>query len=67
MLAKRFAGILPRLTFEEALEATQVHSVAGVLAPGVGILRRRSFRSLQHSISDAGLIGGRMGTRVLAT
>ncbi len=62
MLAKRFAGILPRLTFEEALEATQVHSVAGVLAPGVGILRRRPFRSPHHSISDAGLIGGGMGT-----
>jgi magnesium chelatase family protein len=62
MLAKRFAGILPRLTFEEALEATQVHSVAGVLTPGIGILRRRPFRSPHHSISDAGLIGGGMGT-----
>src|SRR5690348_2390085 len=42
MLAKRFAGILPPLTFQEALETTQIHSVAGVLPPGIGVLDRKS-------------------------
>jgi magnesium chelatase family protein len=61
MLARRISGILPKLTFREALEATQVHSVAGVLPAGIGILRHRPFRSPHHSISDAGLIGGGIG------
>jgi magnesium chelatase family protein len=61
MLARRIAGILPKLTFREALEATQVHSVAGVLPAGIGILRQRPFRAPHHSISDAGLIGGGIG------
>jgi magnesium chelatase family protein len=62
MLAKRFAGILPKLTFKEALEATQIHGVAGVLPPGIGVLRHRPFRSPHHTISDAGLIGGGSGS-----
>jgi magnesium chelatase family protein len=62
MLAKRFAGILPALTFREALEATQIHGVAGVLPSGVGILRQRPFRAPHHTISDAGLIGGGSGS-----
>jgi len=62
MLARRFPGILPKLTFREALEATQVHGVAGVLPPGIGILRHRPFRSPHHTISDAGLIGGGSGS-----
>lgn len=62
MLAKRFAGILPKLTFAEALEATQVHGVAGILPPGVGILKTRPFRAPHHTISDAGLIGGGSGS-----
>ncbi len=62
MLAKRFAGILPKLTFREALEATQIHGVAGVLQPGIGVLRHRPFRSPHHTISDAGLIGGGSGS-----
>lgn len=62
MLAKRFAGILPKLTFREALEATQVHSVAGVLPAGSGLLRQRPFRAPHHTISDAGLIGGGSGS-----
>lgn len=62
MLAKRFPGILPKLTFREALEATQVHGVAGVLPAEVGILRHRPFRAPHHTISDAGLIGGGSGS-----
>lgn len=62
MLARRFAGILPPLTFAEALETTQVHSVAGLLPKGAGLLRSRPFRAPHHTISDAGLIGGGTGT-----
>jgi magnesium chelatase family protein len=62
MLARRFAGILPPLTFAEALETTQIHSVAGLLAPGAGLLATRPFRSPHHSVSDAGLLGGGSGT-----
>ncbi|MDP9170383.1 MAG: YifB family Mg chelatase-like AAA ATPase [Acidobacteriota bacterium] len=61
MLAKRLAGILPPLAFEEAIETTKVHSIAGVLPPGGGLLRARPFRSPHHTISDAGLIGGGSG------
>lgn len=62
MLARRLATILPDLTRAEALEATQLHSVAGLLA-GRGLLRQRPFRAPHHSISTAGLLGG--GSTVL--
>jgi magnesium chelatase family protein len=58
MLARRLPGILPPLTFPEALETTQIHSVAGMLPGGTGLLAERPFRAPHHSISDAGMIGG---------
>ncbi|MCX6871608.1 MAG: YifB family Mg chelatase-like AAA ATPase [Verrucomicrobia bacterium] len=58
MLAQRLATILPPLTLAEALEATQIHSVVGQLAPGQALLTRRPFRSPHHTASDAGLLGG---------
>jgi magnesium chelatase family protein len=61
MLAKRLAGILPPLSFEEAIETTRIHSIAGHLPPGSGLLRMRPFRAPHHTISDAGLIGGGAG------
>src|SRR5258708_15668180 len=53
MLAKRLAGILPPLTFEEAIETTKVHSIAGTLGPGAGLLHQRPFRAPHHTISYA--------------
>jgi magnesium chelatase family protein len=62
MLAKRFAGILPPLTFPEALETTQIYSVAGLLPRGTGLLSQRPLRAPHHTVSDAGLVGGGSGT-----
>ena len=58
MMARRVAGIMPPLTFEEALEATAVHSVAGLLPAGAGLLAARPFRAPHHTISDVALVGG---------
>lgn len=58
MLAKRFAGIIPAITFEEAIETTKIFSVAGLMPDNQGLVTRRPFRAPHHSISDAGMIGG---------
>lgn len=58
MLARRLAGILPPLSFDESIEATTIHSVAGQLRPGVGLLNERPFRAPHHTISDVALVGG---------
>ncbi len=58
MLARRLPTILPDFSFEEALETTKIHSVAGLLSRSNALVRQRPFRSPHHTISDAGLIGG---------
>ena len=58
MLARRLPGILPLLSFDEAIEATTIHSVAGQLRAGVGLLADRPFRAPHHTISDVALVGG---------
>jgi magnesium chelatase family protein len=58
MLARRLPGILPPLSFDEALECTSIHSVAGTLPANVGLLRDRPFRAPHHTISDVALVGG---------
>ena len=58
MLSRRLPGILPPMTFEEALETTRIHSVAGLLKGGQALLMSRPFRSPHHTISDVALVGG---------
>ncbi len=58
MLARRLPTILPKMSLDEALETTKIHSVAGALPLGESLVARRPFRSPHHTISDAGLIGG---------
>jgi len=58
MLAKRLPGIMPPMTFEEALETTKIHSVAGLLPHDAALVVARPFRSPHHTISDAALVGG---------
>lgn len=61
MLAKRIPTILPPMTFDEALETTKIHSVAGTLADGTPLITTRPFRSPHHTISYAALVGGGIG------
>jgi magnesium chelatase family protein len=63
MMARRVAGILPSLVFDEALEVTSIHSVAGLLSPGHGLITHRPFRAPHHTISDVALVGGGQNPR----
>ena len=63
MLARCLPGILPPLTFEEALETTRIHSIAGKLRPGDGLMAARPFCAPHHSASVASLIGGGSNAR----
>ena len=58
MLARRLPGLLPPLDLDEALTVTSIHSVAGHLPPGIGLLRTRPFRAPHHTCSDIALVGG---------
>ena len=57
-MPKRIPTILPELTFEEALEVTKIHSIAGMLDSNIGIVTKRPFRSPHHTISPTSIIGG---------
>jgi magnesium chelatase family protein len=58
MMARRVPGILPPLTFDEALEVTAVHSVAGLLKGESALVTDRPFRAPHHTISNVALVGG---------
>ncbi|HEY3309441.1 MAG TPA: YifB family Mg chelatase-like AAA ATPase [Desulfuromonadaceae bacterium] len=58
MLARRIPTILPRMSFDEAIETTKIFSVSGILEKERALLAVRPFRSPHHTISDIGLIGG---------
>ncbi len=58
MLAQRIPSILPEMTFEETIETTKIHSVAGTIPPGASLIRTRPFRAPHHTVSPAGLSGG---------
>jgi len=58
MLARRLVGVMPRMSFDEAIETSKIHSVTGMLQPDAPLIAARPFRSPHHTISDAGLIGG---------
>jgi len=58
MLARRLPGLLPLMSFDEALEVTKIYSVSGLLAGPRPLLTERPFRAPHHTVSDAGLVGG---------
>ncbi|HSH21987.1 MAG TPA: ATP-binding protein, partial [Candidatus Caenarcaniphilales bacterium] len=61
MLAQCMPGILPPMSFEESLDVTNIHSVAGILTAGSALVTERPFRAPHHNISLAGLVGGGIG------
>jgi magnesium chelatase family protein len=63
MLARRLPGILPRLSSDEALEVTRIHSVAGQLAPGRPLVTIPPFRAPHHTASVAAIVGGGPGPK----
>jgi hypothetical protein len=60
MLARRLTTILPAMTLAEAIETTRIHSVAGLTGDRTALVTTRPCHAPHHTISDAGLIGGRL-------
>ena len=58
LLARLLPTVLPPLSFEEAIEVTAIHSVAGLVDPKSGVVSQRPFRAPHHSVSEPGLVGG---------
>ncbi|MBQ3969212.1 MAG: YifB family Mg chelatase-like AAA ATPase [Clostridia bacterium] len=58
MLAQRLSTILPDMTFEETIETTKIHSIAGNIPSGLSLITQRPFRAPHHTISPMGLAGG---------
>lgn len=58
MLAKRLPSILPSMTFEESIETTKIHSIAGLIDSGDSLITTKPFRSPHHTVSTGGLSGG---------
>jgi magnesium chelatase family protein len=58
MMVKRLPGLLPATTFDEAVETTTIHSVAGLIQDDGGLLTTRPFRAPHHTASDVALVGG---------
>ena len=58
LIAKSLPGILPRMSIDEALEATKIYSVADLMPADTPLMRHRPFRAPHHTISYAGLVGG---------
>lgn len=58
MLARRIPTILPNLSFEEALEITKIHSIAGILPVNTPLITTRPFRAPHHTVSSVALVGG---------
>ncbi len=58
MIAKRIPTILPDLSFEECMEITKIHSIAGNLSEDNPVINTRPFRSPHHTISHVSLVGG---------
>lgn len=58
MMVRRIPSILPDLTFEEALEVTKIHSIAGTLSKDMPLLTVRPYRAPHHTVSPNSLIGG---------
>lgn len=57
-MVRRMPSILPDLTFEEALEVTKIHSIAGTLSKDIPLLAKRPYRAPHHTISSSSLVGG---------
>jgi magnesium chelatase family protein len=59
-LARRLAILLPAMTLAEAIETTRIHRVAGLTGERTALVTTRPFRTLHHTLSDVGLIGGQV-------